>query len=539
VKKVFIILVVMLVCLSVAVGCSSSATTTTPAATSSTTTSVKPPETTSSQTSAAPTTAAKQYGGTLRLITGGSPGSPIGWIPESTGISADVQSISMDMLLLEDLKGNMVPSLASSFQLNTDPANPSITFQLRKGVKFHDGTDFNAQTVKWDFEQVKANPMSMATTRNWKSFDVLDDYTIRVNYVQWQNQLMRPFNSSACMMFSPTAYQKNGVEWNRWNMVGTGPFKQTDFQKDVTLKAVRNDNYWDTGKPYLNGLEYVFVADELTQVATFKTGGGETLVVSPKNAVEFKSAGYEIITRLRNTNLLLPDSANADSPWSNLKVRQAADYAIDKEAIAKTFGYGYWQAAYQIAPPNSPAYVSSLPGRKYDVAKAKQLLSEAGYPNGFKTKIICGNNQKDINAAYQAYYAAVGIQAELDIADPGRAQQLMSGGTWNNALLNSGCVLLANFNNVLSLWFGEPATFFKSSKHPEGYAALLSASLNSPSPDPALMQKCVQALYDDCSVLTTAYDTHHFVLTNKIHDTGIGQWGGFTMWSPANAWMSK
>jgi peptide/nickel transport system substrate-binding protein len=537
-KRLCIVLVILLISLSVAAGCSSSATTTA-AVTPTTTATVKVPDVTTNPATTVPVKATQQYGGTMRLITGGSPGSPIGWIPESTGISADVQSISMDMLLLEDLKGNMVPSLASSYQLNTDPANPSITFQLRKGVKFHDGTDFNAKTVKWDFEQVKANPMSMATTRNWKSFDVLDDYTIRINYVQWQNQLMRPFNSSACMMFSPTAYEKNGVEWMRWNMVGTGPFKQTDFQKDVTLKGVRNDNYWDSGKPYLNGIEYVFIADELTQVAAFKTGSGETLVVSPQNAVEFKATGYEIITRLRNTNLLLPDSMNADSPWSNVKVRQAADYALDKEAIAKTFGYGYWQAAYQIAPPSSPAFVSSLPGRKYDVAKAKQLLSEAGYPNGFKTKIICGNNQKDINAAYQAYFNAVGIQAELDIADPGRAQQLMSGGTWNNALLNSGCVLLANFNNVLSLWFGEPATFFKSSKHPDGYAALLSASLNSPSPDPALMQKCVQALYDDCSVLTTAYDTHHFALTNKIHDTGIGQWGGFTMWSPANAWMSK
>ncbi len=538
-KKLCIVVFVLLVCLSITAGCSGAATTTSPIAPTSAAPIKSPESTAKTATTVPPTTSVKQYGGTMRLITGGSPGSPIGWIPESSGISADVQSISMDMLLLEDIKGNMVPSLASSFSINSDPGNPSVTFQLRKGVKFHDGTDFNAHTVKWDFEQVKANPMSAGTTRNWKSFDVLDDYTIRVNYVQWQNQLIRPFNTSTCMMFSPAAYEKNGVEWMRWNMVGTGPFKQTDFQKDVTLKAVRNENYWDPGKPYLNGLEYVFVADELTQLATFKTGGGETLVCSSQRADELKAEGYEIITRLRNTNLLLPDSMNADSPWSNLKVRQAADHAIDKEAIAKRFGYGYWQAAYQIAPPNSPAFVSTATGRKYDVARAKQLLNEAGYPNGFKTKIICGNNTKDINAAYQAYFAAVGIQAELDIADPGRAQQLMSGGTWNNALLNSGCVLLANFNNVLALWFGEPASFFKSVKHPDEYPALLNASLNSPSPDPALMQKCVQSLYDHCSVLTTVYDTHHFALTSKIHDTGIGQWGGFTMWSPANAWMSK
>jgi peptide/nickel transport system substrate-binding protein len=108
-------------------------------------------------------------------------------------------------------------------------------------------------------------------------------------------------------------------------------------------------------------------------------------------ASEPATAGYKIISQTAGAQALIPDSANADSPWSKLKVREAAEYAMDREAIARTFGYGYWKAAYQAPSPEAPAYVASIPGRKYDTAKAKQLLTEAGYPNGFKTKLIAAD----------------------------------------------------------------------------------------------------------------------------------------------------
>ena len=86
---------------------------------------------------------------------------------------------------------------------------------------------------------------------------------------------------------------------------------------------------------------------------------------------------------------LIPDTANPDSPWANQKVREAVEYAIDREGIAKALGYGYWQAPYQIPPRASSAYDSNFTlGRKYDLEKAKQLLAEAGYPDGFKMTII-------------------------------------------------------------------------------------------------------------------------------------------------------
>jgi len=103
----------------------------------------------------------------------------------------------------------------------------------------------------------------------------------------------------------------------------------------------------------------------------------------------------------------VPDSANADSPWSNIKVRQAAEYAIDKIAIARALGYGFKTEAYQLPSPSNPAYNPNLTGKRlYDLAKAKALLAEAGYPNGFKTKIIAqtGGNL-DIPGSYSVLFS--------------------------------------------------------------------------------------------------------------------------------------
>lgn len=109
-------------------------------------------------------------------------------------------------------------------------------------------------------------------------------------------------------------------------------------------------------------------------------------------------------------NFLVPDSVNAESPWSNIKVRQAAEYAIDKDALTKALGFGFAQTAYQLATPTSAAYISGLSGRKYDMAKAKQILSEAGYPNGFKTRIIASTtDNRDIVVAMQSYLGKIGI----------------------------------------------------------------------------------------------------------------------------------
>jgi ABC-type transport system substrate-binding protein len=344
-------------------------------------------------------------------------------------------------------------------------------------------------------------------------------------------------------MVSPTAFQKNGIDWMRWNMVGAGPFIQTGFQRDAFLTASRNPSYWDTGKPYVDGAKIIYVVDPVTSEALMKSGGGDILDCGGNGQVasDLQKAGYQIITQMGGAGVLVPDSMNADSPWSNVNVRLAGEYAIDKESIAKNMGYGFLQAAYQVDRPNQIDYDTNLTPRKYDVAKAKQLLTDAGYPNGFKTTLIIPPTgiTRDQAQAVQANLAAVGIQAQLQFLEASAAQVVASG-TWHNALLFNVLRNFPNPNSGFMFAFGVPqSTMYQSLKKPDGWAALLTASVTATTPDPVTAQKCEDALYNDATVIPMYYTMGEFAVTNQIHDIGFGSWGTISYWNPGDAWFSK
>lgn len=535
-KRWLVIFVVLLVCALLIVGCGA------PPATPSTSPASPKPTTPTSVPVTTPSPTGPVYGGTLRFITSNVPGTPIGWVPETTGPSIDTMQLSLQLLLNEKSDGTFVPMLAASYDIVATGDSPSITFHLRKGVKFHDGSDFNAKAVKWAWEATKAGGMNKGTTDNWKSIDVIDDYTIRVNLDAWQNRIIRGFAGATTYVCSPAAYEKNGLDWIRWHMVGTGPFKQVDFQRDVSTKTVRNENYWETGKPYLDGVNYLYVPDEMTRVAMLKKGEVDVLDLygNGRIASELKAAGYKIMTQQQGVTMLIPDSLNADSVWSNIKVRQAAEYAIDKELLAKTFGYGYSQAAYQLPSTTNSAYKANLSGtRKYDPEKAKQLLAEAGYSTGFDTQIIALNTvNRDVLTAIQSNLGKVGIKVDLQFVEAAKIAQYRTG-TWKNALLYHELLESANYNHTFNMYFGDPSSWFKSMKKPDGWKALLTSSFTSLAADPALMQKCVQAISDDASLIPVSYLTAVWATTDKVHDTGIGERGITANWNPQNAWLSK
>ncbi len=561
-KKFIIVSFILLVSILALTGCSSEqattvATTLPPTTTQASTqpsvttttaaapTTTKPGVTTTAATTAATTTTTKppatstaKYGGTLIDIQASGPGSPFGWPPDLAGGAGISAQIGLDQLLHETYKGEILPNLAESYDVVSDPANPSITFHLRKGVKFHDGTDFNAKALKWNYDMIKKG-VNSSVTAVWKSWEVIDDYTFKINFVNWQNTHIRNFTGISTVYVSPTAYEKNGIDWMRWNMVGTGAFQQVEYVNDVRLVTKKFNDFWDKGKPYLDGYTLLYVTDQLTRLALFKSGGGDSMAVTPKDASDLQKAGYVISSRSAAAYVLVPDSMNENSPWANVKVRMAAEYAIDRESMSRAFGYGFNPPAYQAPPLDSPAIVPTITGRKYDVAKAKQLLKEAGYPNGFKTTIITSSTlDRDGATAIQAYLNAIGIQANIDFVEAARLSAVLTG-TWNGILYHQ-LRPFPNFNADLALEFGTPnTTFYKSLKKPEGWPAIFNATLTSTAPDPALMQKATQALYDDCTVIPVTYYSATYAFQPYVHDTGHGMMGSTTQSTPYNAWLSK
>lgn len=563
-RKIFIPIIILLLCSIILIGCSSNSTSTTPttpavtqAATSApavtapptatTTAATKPASPTSTTTApsspvTSPVSGGQKYGGTLRWIEFMGPGSPIGWPSETSGPSGFSPQISAETLIEETKDGTLKPRLASSWDVVTNAANPSITFHLQKGVKFHDGTDFNAQAVKWNLDQIMKASLYTATVAAWKSVEVLDDYTIRVNLKVWQNSLVRNFADQMVYQISPTAYDKNGLDWMRWHIVGTGPYIMTDFQRDVVLTGTKNPNYWQKGKPYLDKIQLLFVVDEMSRIALFKSGGADILNTNSQGKVasDMKAAGYNIVSLTSGPMSLIPDSSNADSPWSNIKVRQAAEYAIDKESMASTLGGGWWTAAYQFSPSISKAYDPAITGRKYDVAKAKQLLTEAGYPNGFKTTIAAGPLflNRDVLVAAQAYLAKIGIQAELQIVDSAKWNEINQN-PWKNMLLYTSINLYGNQNYCFNYYFATPPALYKSVMRPEGFNDLLQASRTSPEQDPVMLKKLENMVYDNSMIIPIYNNANIWALNPYVMDSGVGQHGIAAWFDPEGMWFNK
>ena len=185
---------------------------------------------------------------------------------------------------------------------------------------------------------------------------------------------------------------------------------------------------------------------------------------------------------------LIPDSKNADSPLSKPKVREAISYAIDREGIAKARGFGYWQPAYQLPNPGAPSYLADFAGQKYDSAKAKALLAEAGLASGFKTRIIImpALVDKDAMTAVQANLAAVGIPSTWRRPTTAATPRCASGVAGRMASWPSTRVPWPRSTSPTTSTSPSRRSSSPRSCGRTGFLDKLSTSIRTPAPDPKL-----------------------------------------------------
>ena len=361
-------------------------------------------------TAAATTVAQPQTGGIFKVILR-TPTNIFGYPPRLAGASKDYAQPFFDRLLSVGDDGKYKPGLALSWDTSKD--GKTITFKLRQGVTFHDGTPFNAQAVKSNLDNLippKENRIVGIT-----SVDAVDDHTVRVNLSSYNNLVLYHLAvNPITFMYSPEALKKNGADWALTHPVGTGPFMLKDYQPNISITAVKNPNYWEKGLPYLDGIAMTMVSDPMTQMLTFKAGQANAIYSAQEASAQLRDEGYIMQQGLGTGQTLTFDSKNSEY-FSKRQVREAIEYAIDKEAICKGPGQGIYMPWYQIVPNDSPDYNPALTPRKYDPAKAKKLLAEAGYPNGFSFKVFVPSTVwKDGWVAAQSYLDAVGIKMDIN-----------------------------------------------------------------------------------------------------------------------------
>ena len=327
-----------------------------------------------------------KYGGILKWHVAepfslGFPGTMTGQTDGQTS------SVCLETLFRFDANGNMVPLLATDWKAN--PAAKTITVTLRKGVKFHDGTNFNASACKWNLDQYRGG--GRPELKKVVSIDVVDEYTVRLNLSEFDNTIVTSLGNTgdAGRMISPTAFNTNGKAWCEKNPVGTGPFQFVSWQKEVAIKWKRFDGYWD-GKPYLDGIENLRIADTTVQLMAFKAGDLHMMIPDPKVAKSLEAEGkYNFAVPPEGQVPALAGYArDPKSPFADLRVRQALSYAVDVKTLSNAIGLGYWKVQNQWAIPGTWGYSPTVVGYPYNPQKAKDLLAQAGYPNGFKTSRI-------------------------------------------------------------------------------------------------------------------------------------------------------
>jgi peptide/nickel transport system substrate-binding protein len=461
-----------------------------------------------------------KYGGIIRSAIQQGVVQP-GYPPESNPQSLDAAYPACDPFV-RVWPDHVEPLLATDYKISAD----SITFSLRKGVKFQDGTDFNAAAAKWNIDK----NVESKRIRGIASVDVLDDYTVRVNTPKYNNMLFEILGFTP--IISPSAVEKNGLEWARLHPVGAGPFTFVKYDRDSKLVYKRNPNYWDKGKPYTDGVEFVVIKDDTVRKIAFENGEITFIRAIGMTAQELKDKGYPSVSKSYGSYALFPDSKHPQSPLAHRKVRLAISHAINREAVAQALGYGFVKPAYQLYPGWDP--IPGLKKQQYDPELAKQLLAEAGYPNGFKT-VIYGFPKvipREYIEAVAGMLRKVGIDVTTQYPEAGAYQKMRFEG-WEGMLCQA-MFGTQNLNRPMQMYFDGKQ--FPDLKRPDGFHELMNASYATPEYSPAKLQAVLQLLNDDQTVIPlleeVAIDFYH----KGAHDLHLLEFSA-EQWEFEDAWL--
>ena len=271
------------------------------------------------------------------------------------------------------------------------------------------------------------------------------------------------------------------------------------YVRDSTLTYKRNPSYWQAGKPYLDGVQYIVLSDATVRKLAFQKGDVHEIAVEGLDAQELQKAGYDMYTEAGGTFALIPDSKNNDSPWSNINVRLAASYALNRETLSNALGYGFTKPAYQIYPSFEQTALPNLVKHLYNPDKARSLLKEAGYPTGFKTTqwVFSRVVPNDYATAVNAQLTAVGINISTETTTAAKYDEIRYAG-WHNGVMNHALLNYSNYAGMGTFW-GQLQ--FPSVKLPTGYTEGADAMVRSKEPQNDLIQAVVQLMYDDVMVI--------------------------------------
>ncbi|ARF16913.1 ABC transporter substrate-binding protein [Sporosarcina ureae] len=377
------------------------------------------------------------------------------------------------------------PGLAKEYDTSEDGL--TYTFQLEEGVKFHDGTDFNAEAVVKNFERwangdADTFPYYNSMFGGFKddedhvieSVKADGDSTVIITLKRPQAPFLKNLAMSMFAISSPEAFEKGDDEYER-NPVGTGPFKFVEWKPNETITIEKNEEYWQEGLPKLDRVIFQAIPDNSARLNALLSGEIDLADgINPADGVKIEDHDALQLFERPSMNVGYLGLTVTREPFDKKEVRQAMNYAIDKQSIIDSFFEGRAEVAKNAMPSSISGYNDDVEAYAYDPEKAKELLKEAGLEDGFEMELWAMPVPRPympdgtkVAEAIQSNLADVGIKAKivsyewatyLDKASKGEADAFMLGWTGDNGDADNFLYVLLDEDNIGSNNY----TYFKN-----------------------------------------------------------------------------
>ena len=338
-----------------------------------------------------------------------------------------------DLLIDHDASGHYIGRVADSWDISPDGL--TWTFHIHKGIKFHNGDPLTAQDVIFSMQHFgdkkSTNPWSPYVTAHATDISAPDDYTVVYKLQAPELSIREPLAQTIIM--PKNYFAKVGEDGWQKAPIGSGPFKFVEHVPKTSLTLAANADYWGPDKPRWSKIVETLVPDEATRIAKLQRGEADIIpAVSADNQLSLKSKGFRLQQQGIDGFMSVSFSGTwlTKNPTSDIRVRQAMSYAINRQEIANTFyrglakpgGYWFWTTetwAHDYDPASWSA--AKAPQLQYDLAKAKQLLQEAGFPDKFSQKTIPlytpAGPSADLMQVLQGYWHNIGLAVDVKVVD--------------------------------------------------------------------------------------------------------------------------
>lgn len=326
------------------------------------------------------------------------------------------------------------PQLAERWEQSDDGL--TLTFFLRDGVRWHDGQPFTSADVAFTIAEVlrKFNSRGKAIYDNVTSVDTPDPLTVVLNLSKPAPYILAGLSSWISQILPRHLYEGTDFMSNPHNStpIGTGPYKLAEWERGNYMRLVRNDDYWDQPRPYLDSIIYRFLPDSASRVAALEAGdvhvvaeskvpGSDLARLREDPRLDYETQGYAMLAAMQFFQFNLKNPK-----FQDLRVRQAFAHAIDRDFLVRNIWYGFGTAATgPLSPVLTTFYTADVPQYPFDPTRAEALLDEAGFPraaDGVRMRIIHDASQIGEQFPRTAEYlrdalSKIGIEVEIRISD--------------------------------------------------------------------------------------------------------------------------